>query len=196
MTPSAARGVLEAIYWKPQIRWVIDEIHILNPIRFTSIRRNEVGSKMKSPTKAQLAGERGNGLGLIIEEDRQQRASLVLKDVAYLIVAHFEPLDESSPGKHLDMFSRRARSGQYFHHPYLGTREFQASFELVDAESRPPASKLTPDERSRDLGFILHDIEFELDPQSGEVVRATPRFFRAVMVDGKITVPPFHESVA
>ncbi|MGC1479976.1 MAG: type I-C CRISPR-associated protein Cas5c, partial [Chthoniobacterales bacterium] len=121
ITPSAARGILEAIYWKPQIRWVIDKLHLLTPVRFTSIRRNEVGKKMFSPSQSVMSSAEPVTVGLAVEDERQQRASLVLRDVAYIIEAHFELIDRTEPeGKHLDMFNRRARRGQYFHHPYLG----------------------------------------------------------------------------
>jgi CRISPR-associated protein Cas5d len=197
ITPSAARGLLEAIYWKPQIRWVIDRIHVINPIRFTSIRRNEVGKKMIGPSRAMMKGEESGRLGLNIEDERQQRASLLLRDVAYVIEAHFDLLDPTeSEGKHLDMFNRRARKGQYFHHPYFGTREFPASFELIEEESAVPAATLEPHELDRDLGFMLHDIEFDQDPKTKKVRATTPRFFRAQLKGGVIKVPPFHDAIA
>lgn len=203
ITPSAARGVLEAIYWKPQIRWIIDEIHVLNPIRFTNIRRNEVSSKI--PVKG------GGGVNaamlnsdirptMDVAENRQQRASLLLKDVAYLIKAHVHILDSgvemdgSSPGgyeaigKHLDMFKRRARKGQCFHQPYFGCREFPVRFELIENEADLPI----PDDALRgekDLGFMLHDIEFDQDSNTKKVRATTPHFFRASMTDGVIRVP-------
>jgi CRISPR-associated protein Cas5d len=117
MTPSAARGILEAIHWKPAIRWVIDEIHVLKPIRFHSIRRNEVGHKAPSG-RIKTAMNRGSleGLWLLVDEDRQQRAATILADVAYLIIAHFELTSKAGPddneGKHLDTFNRRAARGQ------------------------------------------------------------------------------------
>jgi len=192
MTPSAARGLLEAIYWKPQIRWVIDEIHVLAPIRFTNIRRNEI---------SQTVPNRKSKEGIYVEDHRQQRASLLLKDVKYGIVAHFDILDKTEKdgavlknplAKHYDTFRRRAQSGGYFHHPYLGTREFPANFEWAD--ELPPA----PDEflGEQKLGFMLHDIAFDQDPKTKKVKATTPRFFRAVMNDGVIQVPPFHEAIA
>lgn len=205
MTPSAARGILEAIYWKPEMRWVIGEIHVLNPIAFTHVRRNEVRSKIAVRGKAgvQKAMKRGRGtLGTFIEEERQQRAAMILRDVRYGICAHIEVLNpvesdgsrSSRPeAKHLDMFRRRARRGQYFHHPYLGSREFPAYFKLVDGF--PPCPEGLSGER--DLGYMLHDIEFAPSP-NGEIVEsnrgtrrtARPRFFRALMRDGIIEVPP------
>jgi CRISPR-associated protein Cas5d len=186
ITPSAARGILEAIHWKPAIRWVVDSIQVLKPIRFESIRRNEVGGKLSAASvgKAIKAG-RTDALVSYVEEDRQQRATTLLRDVAYVIGAHFELTDkagaEDNIGKHLDIFNRRARKGQCFQAPCLGTREFPASFELVEDGSEPPV----PEESlrgERDLGWMLHDIDFAND--------MTPHFFRARMVDGLIAVPP------
>ncbi len=206
ITPSAARGILEAIYWKPQIRWVVDKIHVLNPIRFTNIRRNEVGKKMPSPDKKVMSGEKQPSV-ILIEEERQQRASLILTNVAYIIEARVDLLDRrfekngpempanEAAGKHLEMFSRRARKGQFFHHPCLGTREFPASFSLLELDNDIP----TPHPElsgEKPLGFMLHDIEFEQDPKTKNLKSTTPRFFRAEMKDGIITVPPFHQSIA
>jgi len=206
MTPSGARGILEAIYWKPQIRWVIDRIHVLKPIQFTSIRRNEVASKASAATaKSAMKSGKGN-LGIRIEEDRQQRAAMVLRDVAYVIEAHFEILDprfekggpelpmNDNAGKHLDMFNRRAKGGQYFHHPYFGCREFPVNFELV--EGLLPETELPAADRDKDFGFMLHDLEFDQDPKTKAVKSTTPRFFRAVMKNGIIEVPPFHQAHA
>lgn len=189
MTPSAARGMLEAIHWKPAIRWVIDRIHVLEPIRFESIRRNEVASKI-SARNAGSAMSQGStaGLYLLVDEgkERQQRAATVLRNVAYVIEAHFEltgkATSEDNEGKHLDIFSRRARKGQCFHHPYLGTREFPAQFALIE-DGGWATSNLSEQEKYRDLGWMLHDIDFNDNN--------TPRFFRAVMEDGVIRVPPF-----
>lgn len=185
ITPSAARGILEAIHWKPAICWVVDRIHVLKPIRFESIRRNEVGGKLSaaSVAKAMKAG-RTDSLVTRVEEDRQQRAATVLRDVAYVIEAHFTltaRADASdTEGKHLDIFNRRARKGQSFHAPCLGVREFPASFELIE----PDAALPTPHadlKGERELGWMLHDIDFA----NG----MTPRFFRASMRDGVIEVP-------
>lgn len=197
ITPSAARGLLEAIYWKPQIQWVIDKIHLLKPIRFTSVRRNEVGKKMAGPSAAQMNGTTNSDLGLIIEDERQQRASLILRDVAYLIEAHFEILDPAeTEGKHLDIFNRRARKGQYFHHPYFGTREFPADYTLIESPGQMPASGLPEFERNKDFGFMLHDIEFDQDATTKKVRNTTPRFFRAEMINGVVVIPPFHQAIA
>ncbi|MBE01580.1 type I-C CRISPR-associated protein Cas5c [uncultured Marinobacter sp.] len=185
MTPSAARGILEAIYWKPQIRWVVDKIRVFRPIRFTNIRRNEVASKIPVGTVKSVMKGGGQVLALYADQDRQQRASLLLRDVCYGIEAHFEVVDATEQdgsvnpepaAKHLDIFNRRVKKGQCFHRPYLGTREFAAHFEPV--EEWPEC----PDELrgERDLGFMLHDIDFDDGME--------PRFFRARMVDGLIDV--------
>jgi len=208
ITPSAARGLLEAIYWKPQIRWVIDRLHVLKPIQFTSIRRNELASKipLASARSAMKAGQ-GN-LGIHIEEDRQQRAALVLRDVAYVIEAHFDVLDRrfekggpelplnDCAGKHLEMFSRRARAGQCFQQPYFGTREFPARFTFLEPDAPLPDSTLPLADRDRDFGYMLHDLAFDQDPTTKAVRSATPRFFRAQMKAGVIAVPPFHQTLA
>jgi CRISPR-associated protein Cas5d len=179
MTPSAARGILEAIHWKPAILWVVDAVHVLKPIRFTSIRRNEVGTKIPAGS-IKLAMNRGdtNGLGLAVDDNRQQRASTVLVSPAYVIEAHFEMTDKAGVGdtaaKHIAMFNRRAAAGQCFHRPCLGTREFAAHFELVEGDL--PPSDLPDDQRNRDLGWMLHDIDHANDH--------TPYFFRAELVDG------------
>lgn len=183
MTPSAARGVLEAIHWKPAIHWVVDRIHVLHPIRFQSIRRNEVGHKAPVGT-VRRAMNRGDleGLQLLVDEDRQQRASTVLVDPAYVIEAHFTRTGKAGPddtdGKHLDIFNRRAARGQCFHQPCLGTREFAARFELIPhGEALPPAVPET-----RDLGFMLWDIDHAAPGRPS-------LFFRAELRDGVMEVP-------
>ncbi|ABC21630.1 type I-C CRISPR-associated protein Cas5c [Rhodospirillum rubrum] len=182
MTPSAARGILEAIHWKPAITWVIDAIHVLKPIRFQTLRRNEVGGKVPAG-KVKSAMTKGtlDGLALLADEDRQQRATTLLVDVAYVIEAHFTLTDkagpEDNPGKHLDIFTRRARKGQCFHQPCLGTREFPARFELIDGDRPIPAAV----NRSEDLGFMLWDIDHAGDRSS--------MFFRARMDRGVVRVP-------
>lgn len=183
MTPSAARGILEAVHWKPAVRWVIDAIHVLKPIRFQSLRRNEVGSKVPA-AKIRSAMKRGDlgGLQLLTDEDRQQRAAMILVDVAYVIEAHFDMTrhagSDDNPGKHLDIFNRRAARGQCFHQPCLGTREFAARFELVPPEAPPPNAIGD----SRDLGFMLWDVD-----------HAAPNrpslFFRAYLDKGVLKVP-------
>jgi CRISPR-associated protein Cas5d len=184
-TPSAARGILEAIHWKPAISWKVDRIHVLRPIRFQSFRRNEVGLKASAANAASAmrAGTTA-GLGLAVDDNRQQRATTLLVDVAYVIEAHFELTAkagaEDTEAKHLSMFNRRAESGQCFHRPCLGTREFTAEFALLPAGAALPASTLPNAERTRDLGWMLHDIDFE----NGH----TSRFFRARLTDGVLDV--------
>jgi CRISPR-associated protein Cas5d len=208
ITPSAARGVLEAIYWKPQIRWIIDRLHVLRPIRFTTVRRNEVASKIP-PGLVRTAMKVGSGnLGVAIEEDRQQRAALLLRDVGYVIEGHFDILDfrferggpelpaKDCAGKHLDMFTRRARSGQCFQQPYFGCREFPARFALIEAGDPLPVSTLAPADRNRNLGYMLHDLVFDQDAKTKAVRSATPRFFAAELKDGVLHVPPFHQTRA
>lgn len=183
MTPSAARGVLEAIHWKPAIRWVVDAIHVLEPIRFQSIRRNEVGHKAPA-AKIKSAMKRGDlsDLQLLVDEDRQQRASTVLVKPAYVIEAHFVLTDKAGPedneGKHLDMFNRRAARGQCFHQPCLGTREFAAHFELIPMDIELPRAH----DETRDLGFMLWDIDHQAPGRPS-------LFFRASLDKGVVRVP-------
>nr|WP_203529435.1 type I-C CRISPR-associated protein Cas5c [Pseudodesulfovibrio sp. JC047] len=178
MTPSAARGILEAIYWKPAIRWVIDRIHVMKPVRFDNIRRNEVSTVVPLSGKAGVnAAMKGgtNPVRLFVEECRQQRAAMVLRDVEYVIEAHFEytSAEDRNDGKHLDMFNRRAKKGQCFHRPYLGCREFAAFFEPVSGAI--PVSPLARD-TARDLGWMLYDINYAAD--------MTPFFFRPTLENG------------
>ena len=186
MTPSSARAVFESILWKPAIRWHVEKIEVLKPIRWVSIRRNEVGAVV-SVRNAQEAMNKGSGnLGLNIEDERQQRAGLFLRDVAYRIHAHFELLpnagENNTPGKFLDMFERRAEKGQCVNQPYLGCREFACDFKLVDTTQPQPAAI----KETRDLGWMLHDMDYAnaADPQ--------PRFFRAQLADGVLNVPAWN----
>lgn len=193
MPPSAARGILEAIHWKPAIRWVIDRIHVLEPIRFQSIRRNEVGHKAPAG-KIKQAMKRGDvgGLQLLVDEDRQQRASTVLVNPAYVIEAHFvltHRADASdSEGKHLDIFNRRAARGQCFHQPCLGTREFAADFALIEPDAPLPVRNpeaIGPDlgfGTPRDLGFMLWDIDHGAPGRPSLL-------FRAGLKDGVMEIP-------
>lgn len=184
ITPSAARAVFEAILWKPAIRWHVTKIEVLKPVRWISVRRNEVGA-VASVRTAQTAMQAGIGdLGLYIEDERQQRAGLFLRDVAYRLHARFEMTVQKgagdSPEKFRSMFSRRADTGQCFNQPYLGCREFAAHFELVrDLETA--AQEQPAIDENRDLGWMLHDIDFSNAMQ--------PSFFRAEMKQGVIIVP-------
>jgi len=181
ITPSAARSVFEAILWKPQIRWRITRIEVLNPIRWINLRRNEVGAVI-STRNVQQAMNAGNGnLGLYIEDERQQRAGLFLRDVAYRLHAELtlSPKANDPLVKYTEMFARRASKGQCVNQPYLGCREFAADFRLV----ADPATERPAIDETRDLGWTLHDLDFTTptDPQ--------PRFFRAEMKNGVIFVP-------
>lgn len=183
MTPSAARGILEAVHWKPAIRWVIDRLHVLEPIRFASIRRNEVGHKAPvGRIKAAMRSGDVSGLVLHADRDRQQRAATVLVNPVYVIEAHFEMTPKAGPdddaGKHLDIFNRRARRGQCFHRPSLGTREFAADFALIEPDA--PLPRAIPE--TRDLGLMLWDIDHTAPGRPS-------MFFRAALRDGVIDVP-------
>ena len=191
ITPSAARAIFEAIFWKPAIHWQVTKIEVLNPIKWTSIRRNEVGAvASKNP--------------IFIEEKRQQKNTLLLENVRYRIYAKLEfspqwkraesknPRIDSeeeeslrkdeNPGKYNAMFERRAKKGQCFNQPYLGTREFSASFRLVDPETE---SLDEPIQETRDLGIMLYDMDFEVDIKNPPAL-----FYRAKMENGVIVVPP------
>ena len=183
MTPSAARGLLEAIYWHPGLQWVIDRIRVCAPIRFTNLRRNEVKSTV-SARAARTVMERGKGaLYLCTSDDIQQRASLLLQDVRYVIEAHFNMTDKASPGdnpgKFQDIVRRRIQRGQFYHQPYFGCREFPAQFQWC--ETPPPC----PNELqgTRDLGWMLYDMDYS----NPEDIR--PRFFRGTLEDGVLEVP-------
>lgn len=190
ITPSAARGILAGIHWKPAIRWVIDRIYVLKPIRFESVRRNEVGSKIsESKVSGAIKRKSTEGLYLLADDpkNREQRASTVLKDVAYVIEAHCvltaKAGEEDNITKHIEMFKRRAKKGQCFYQPCMGVREFPAHFALIDDHDPMPQSLLADADKTRDLGWILHDIDFDHNN--------TPKFFRAQMNEGVIEVPPF-----
>jgi CRISPR-associated protein Cas5d len=182
MTPSAARGVLEAILWKPAIRWLISGIDVLKPVSWITVRRNEVSDVISSSNvTTAMTGGVGN-LGLYIEEKRQQRAGLFLRDVAYVIHAHFEMTEKAgeddTPVKFMEMFRRRLQKGQCFHRPYLGCREFAAHFELVQGNS----PEMIPINDTRDLGWMFYDYDY-----SGK--SPTPMFFQAKMENGHLAIP-------
>ena len=193
ITPSAARAVFEAIFWKPAIHWQVTKIEVLNPIKWTTIRRNEVGAvASKNP--------------IFIEDKRQQKNSLLLQDVRYRIWAKLEfipqwkrketknaRIDEEeadllrkdeNPGKYNAMFERRASKGQCFNQPYLGTREFSASFRLINPEQDELKA---PIDESRDFGIMLYDMDFE-----GNLEKPEAMFYRARMEHGVIVVPPIN----
>ena len=212
MTPSAARGIVEAIHWKPAIRWVIDRIHVLEPIRFQSIRRNEVGHKAPAGSikRAMNRGDLG-GLQILVDEDRQQRAATVLVNPAYVIEAHFDLTDRADASdnvaKHLDIFTRRAARGQCFNQPVLGTREFSAHFALLDADASAagrtwgelcvegrlnatPAPLRAPGTESADLGFgTPRDLGYMLWDIDHSAPGRPSLLFRASLRDGVMEVP-------
>lgn len=187
ITPSAARAIFEAIFWKPAIHWQVTKIEVLNSIQWMSVRRNEVGAVAgKSP--------------IYIEDKRQQKNTLMLRDVRYRIWAKMEfipkrkrngqpclfdidePHNDENPGKYNAMFERRASKGQCFTQPYLGTRECTASFRLVNPETE---ALLAPISESRDLGIMLYDMDFDADLKNPPAL-----FYRAKMENGVIIVPP------
>jgi CRISPR-associated protein Cas5d len=175
MTPSAAVGVLEAIYWKPAIRWYVGKITVLRPLRTIQIKRNEVSERASAgrPT-------------INVVDHRLQRTTLALRDVSYIIDARFEMTDKAgsddNPGKHLDCFNRRASRGQCWQRPSLGQREMVAdSWSVPHSDVSPDVSLMG----ERDLGLMLHSIDY---------VRSKPRWFRAIMRDGIITVPAHNSS--
>lgn len=203
MTPSAARAIYEAILWKPAIHWNIAKIEILNPIKWISVRRNEVGKKFSGPTADMMNGGFGKPLGFFIEEERQQRAGLLLRDVKYRIYANFDfiPPEERTQNrsttpefwaetsekaefsradekeaKYAAMFERRAKKGQCFHRPYLGCREFACNFRLINLAADPAK----PIDETRDLGWMLYDMNF------GNPLEPTPMFFRAKIENGAV----------
>ena len=185
ITPSAARAVFESIFWKDAIRWEVTKREVLNPIKWTAIRRNEVGA---------VAGK--NIKSIYIEEKRQQKNALLLKDVRYRIYAKLifipvrdrknmkhDPGSDENPGKYNAMFERRAAKGQCFNQPYLGTREFAASFRLIDKN----AGDLRPAiDENRDFGIMLYDMDFS------DIKNVQPMFYRAKMVQGVIMVPAYN----
>ncbi len=181
ITPSAARGILEAILWKPAIRWEILQIDVLNPVKWQSVRRNEVGAVV-SARNVKIAMREGKGnLGIYVDEgkNRQQRASLFLRDVAYVIHARFELTEkkgsEDTVTKFEQMFLRRASRGQCFHRPYFGCREFPVDFELISQKAKP----LPTFHESRDLGWMLFDMDYSCEIPM-------PQFFHAEMEHGII----------
>lgn len=181
ITPSAARGILDAVFWHPGMRWIVDRIYVLSPIRFTNIRRNECKSKIsRSKVRTAMSGGKGD-LCLYTSEDIQQRAAMVLQDVHYVIEAHFEmtaqaaPMD--NPGKFQEMMKRRLDKGQCFHQPCFGTREFPARFRSWPGKTVPTIRE------DRDLGLMLYDMDYS----NRSDIR--PMFFRARLKDGILEVP-------
>ena len=179
-TPSAARGMVEAVYFHPGLRWHIDRIYILNPISFTNIRRNEVLSKISARNVRQAAQGGRQELYLAAPQEIVQRSSLLLQDVHYVIEAHFEMTGKAAPsdnpGKFQDIVTRRMEKGQCFSTPYLGCKEFPASFR------RWPGGPIRTIDETRDLGLMLYDFDYT-DPQN-----ITPTYFRAKLENGVLDV--------
>lgn len=210
ITPSAARAIFDAILWKPAIRWHITRIEVCRPIRWISVRRNEVGAVVSTRNVESAMREGSGNLALYVEDKRQQRAGLFLRDVCYRLHARFNRIDPDArkPGfprlvgklddaaekdltsqpesdaKYAAMFDRRARKGQCFNQPYLGTREFSCAFRLIDPELEP---FVRPDELQGelDLGWMLYDMDFGAPPYADP----KPLFFRARIRDGVLDVP-------
>lgn len=182
ITPSAARGLLEAIYWHPGMKWVIDKIYVLNPIEFTSVRRNEVKNKLSASNAIKAYNGSNELLYLSTKKEIVQRASILLKNVNYIIEAHFEMTKQANstdnPGKFKDIIRRRLKRGECFHMPYFGCREFPANFELYEEEEIQTEYQGI----DRDLGYMLYDLDYS-DP-----AEITPMFFRAVLQNGVLDV--------
>ena len=178
MTPSAARGILEAILWHPGMRWKVDRIYVMSPICFSNIRRNEVSAKISGRLAKSAMQTGADDLYLCTKDCIAQRAAMVLRHVHYVIEAHFEMTENASPtdnaGKFCEMFRRRAQNGQCYHQPCFGTREFPAAFRLWEGGDIPTAY---PDSE-KDLGFMLYDMDYS-DPED-----IKPMFFRAVLKNG------------
>ena len=181
ITPSAARGILEAIYWHPGMKWVIDKIYVQKPVQFTSIRRNEVKSKISSNNVLPVYNGAAKPLYISTKSDIVQRASLLLRDVSYVIEAHFEmtekAVESDNPGKFKDIIMRRLKRGECYHTPYFGCREFPANFCLCEDEKIETAYS-----GEKDLGFMLYDMDFS------DMDNIQPMFFRALMKDGVINL--------
>ena len=181
MTPSAARGILEAIYWHPGMRWRIDRIYVNKPIRFTSVRRNEVKSKISASNVLNVYNGGNKPLYISTKADIVQRASLILRDVEYVIDAHFEMTENANEsdneGKFKDIIMRRLRRGECYHNPYFGCREFPVRFALCEDDVIHTAYEA---EDSRDLGYMLFDMDYS------DRKNIQPMFFRAVMKKGVI----------
>ena len=179
MTPSAARGILDAIYWHPGLKWVVDKIYVRKPIQFTSVRRNEVKSKVLASSVLQAYNGGEKPLYISSKEEIVQRASMLLCDVEYVIDAHFEMTERANatdnPGKFKDIIMRRLRRGECFHMPYFGCREFPAHFCLWEEEKIPSAYE---DVEEKDLGLMLYDLDYR-NPEDIQ-----PMFFRAVLKRG------------
>ena len=183
ITPSAARGVIEAVYWHPGLKWVIDSIYVCNPIRFTNIRRNEVSQKISASNVREVMNGKDAPLFISASDAIQQRASLLLTDVRYVIGAHFEMTPKASasdtPVKFYAMACERLNGGKHFMQPYFGCREFPANVKLFEGNLPAPPEELAG---TRELGYMLYDMDYS----NPEDIR--PTFFRAVLKDGMLNL--------
>lgn len=179
MTPSAARGILEAVYWHPGMKWVIDRIYVVKPIQFTSIRRNEVKSKISANNVLSAYNGALKPLYISSKAEIVQRASLLLCDVEYVIEAHFEMTEQANetdnPGKFKDIIMRRLCRGECYHTPYFGCREFPVNFCLCEEDAIVTAYDGVEE---KDLGYMLFDMDYS------DRANIQPMFFRAVMKNG------------
>jgi CRISPR-associated protein Cas5 subtype I-C len=192
ITPSAARGMLESVYRHPWLTWVIDKITVLNEIKFDSVRRNELGNKTSVSNVKNAINGGEKDLHQVITDDRQQRATLLLRNVAYVIDAHFafvrdKMVDGANEGKVLAQFCRRAKNGQCYNQPYLGCREFAANFSLIEDTDTEPES-FYAQAGLRDLGWMLWDMKYKALNEDTKTYEYTPNFFRAEMQNGVIDV--------
>lgn len=205
ITPSAARACFEAILWKPRIRWLVRRIEVLKPVKWANIKRNEIANVIAVGVIEDAMNSGAGMLAQYVDEERQQRAALLLRDVAYRIHAEMEflphrhayrrlgdsrdvaltPQDDETLQKYAEMFMRRARKGQCVNQPYLGTREFAAAFRLVE-DPQEERARRPPIDETRELGYMLYDLDYSdpLDPQ--------PMFFKARLVQGVVEVPPWN----
>ena len=175
-TPSAARGIVEAIYFHPGLKWSIDKIYVLSPIKFTNIRRNEVKNKISGSNVREYINGKRDELYLAASKEIVQRAAMVLQDVHFVIQAHFDMTDKAAPGdnpgKFQDIVTRRMEKGQCFYTPYLGCREFSAYFR------KWPGGPIPAIKETRDLGFMLYDMDYT------DLKDIKPMFFRAQLKQG------------
>ena len=183
MTPSAARGLIEAIYWHPGMRWIIDRIYVCQPIQFTNIRRNEVKDTISARKVKKVMDGGADNLYLATPDSIQQRAAMVLRNVRYIIEAHFEMTEKAAtgdnPGKFQDIMKRRLSKGQFYHQPCFGVREFPAHF--APCQQIPVCPEELKGEK--DLGWMLLDMDYS-NPEDIQ-----PMFFRAILKDGVLEVP-------
>ena len=182
ITPSAARGLLESVFWHPGMRYIVDKIYLLSEISFANIKRNEVASKVSASNVQKVINNGKGALYLATPLDIQQRATMLLKDVHYIIEAHFNMTEKANAtdntGKFQEMLKRRLRKGQNYHQPYLGCREFPAQVSLFEGDMN--TLNLAYADEDKDLGFMLYDMDYS------DKDNITPMFFRAILKNGVI----------